>query len=295
MGAITVTTATAPLARRGKPERRRRSGSVASRGEWWLECERRSWPQLEWHPHPGLRQFLARDHWGVTAQAQPHRLVIPATVAVPLVLKLRDSPHRPPAFLHGVHDHYAVMDGECAPSYLSTLMAPLGGYQILGRPICELEGGIVDLEEVFGPAGRRLLEEVRDAPTWRQRFALVDAFLLAAAQRGPRPRVEVTRAWQVLSDSGGAVPIRQLAQEVGWSHKHLIAQFTQKVGLPPKTVARLVRFHRAVARLPTGVTSGWSQLAVESGYADQSHLIREFRDFAGITPARYPQPSAGCL
>ena len=125
-------------------------------------------------PHPLLRGLLTRDYLGVPRDAEPHRLLIPATAAVPLVVKLCDSPHRPPAFLHGVHDRYTLMDGDCAPSYLSVWMAPLGAYRVLGRPVGELGDTVVDAGDVFGADGRRLMEAVREEPTWRRRFALVD-------------------------------------------------------------------------------------------------------------------------
>lgn len=254
---------------------------------WRVEHAPPGGPRASARPHPLLRGLLARDYVGVPRGAEPHRLLIPATAAVPLVVKVCDSPHRPAAFLYGVHDHYTLMDGDCAPSYLSVWMAPLGAYRLLGRPVGELGDTVVDARDVFGADGRRLAEALRQQPTWRQRFALVDRFLLMAAQRGPRPSDEVARAWRVLVDTHGTTPIGRIADEVGWSHKHLIARFTQQVGLTPKTAARLVRLDRVLARVRAGRMARWDQVAAEGGYADQAHLIRDFRAFTGITPTDY--------
>jgi len=131
------------------------------------------------------------------------------------------------------------------------------------------------------------VEAVREQPTWRHRFALVDRFLLDAARRGPRPAAEVGRAWQLLVDTRGAAPIGRVASDVGWSHKHLIARFTQQVGLTLKTVARLVRLDHVLARVATGRRTRWDQVAAEGGYAEQAHLIRGFRAFTGVTPTDY--------
>jgi methylphosphotriester-DNA--protein-cysteine methyltransferase len=87
--------------------------------------------------------------------------------------------------------------------------------------------------------------------------------------------------------TGGAVPIGRVAKDVGWSHRHLIAKFKQQVGLPPKTAARLVRFDRVWRRLDEGRPLDWGQLAADSGYADQAHLIRDFRQFTGTTPTDF--------
>jgi AraC-like DNA-binding protein len=151
----------------------------------------------------------------------------------------------------------------------------------------ELSGRTVDLVEVLGADGRRLSEQLRETPSWRQRFALVDRFLLERLARGSRPSPEVRWAWERLVATAGAAPIGRIAGEVGWSHKHLIAKFRQQVGLRPKTAARLVRFERVLGRLDERRGLDWGQVAREAGYADQAHLVRDFHQFTGTTPTRF--------
>jgi AraC-like DNA-binding protein len=213
--------------------------------------------------------------------------VVPATTSVPLVVRILDSSHRPPAFVMGAHGSSTVLEGDTAPSYLEVLLAPLGAYTLLGLPMDELRGQTVDLVDVLGPPGRRLGEQLREAPSWRQRFALMDRFLLRRLERGPRPSPEVGWAWRRLVVTGGAVAIGRLAREVGWSHRHLIARFKQQVGLGPKTAARLVRFDEVLRRLDERRPLDWGLVAVEAGYADQAHLIRDFRQFTGTTPTEF--------
>jgi AraC-like DNA-binding protein len=249
--------------------------------------ERARWPRLAAPAHAELRSLLPSGYAGYTEATAPRHLVMPATTAVPLVMKLQDSAYRPPQFLMGAHGSYSVLEGDCAPSYIEVRLAPLGAYTLLGLPPDELSGLIVDLTDVLGPAGRRLAERVRDAATWRQRFTLVDEFLLRRLERGRRPSAEVAWAWQRLTATDGAVPIGQLASEVGWSHKHLITMFTRQVGLKPKTAARLVRFDAVGRRLDRHRPLDWGQLAADVGYADQAHLIRDFREFTGSTPTEF--------
>jgi AraC-like DNA-binding protein len=258
--------------------------------------ERARWPRLAGSPQPLLRPLLPRGYGGFTEATRPRHLVLPATASVPLVVKLADSPRRPPAFVMGAHGAASVVDGDCAPSYLEVWLAPLGAYRLLGLPMAELAGQLVDLVDVLGAAGRRLAEQLREAPSWRQRFALLDRFLLSRLERGPRPSPEVGRAWARLVATGGAVPIGRLAGEVGWSHRHLIAKFSQQVGLRPKTAARLVRFDRAAGRVGRGRRLDWGLVAAEVGYADQAHLVRDFRQFTGSTPTEFAAralPSGG--
>ena len=249
--------------------------------------ERARWPRLAVSPHPRLRGLLPRGYAGFTEATTPRHLVLPATSSVPMVVKLADSPRRPPAFVMGARGSYTVVDGDCAPSYLELWLDPLAAYRLLGLPMDELSGQLVDLVEVLGPEGRRLGERLRETPAWRQRFALLDRLLLRRLEEEQRPSPEIGRAWERLVTSGGTVPIAQLAEEVGWSHKRLIARFRHQLGLRPKTAARLVRFEGVLRRLDERRGLDWGQIAREAGYADQAHLIRDFHQFTGATPTEF--------
>jgi AraC-like DNA-binding protein len=71
---------------------------------------------------------------------------------------------------------------------------------------------------------------------------------------------------------------------LGWSHRRLIARYRDVVGLPPKLVARIVRFERLAASVAEDPAADWAGAAVACGYFDQAHLAREVRELADITP-----------
>ena len=66
-----------------------------------------------------------------------------------------------------------------------------------------------------------------------------------------------------------------------------MARFRRATGIAPKRYAELVRFHRLIDRTPVAEAAPWSELAVDGGYYDQSHVIRDFKRFTGFTPAEY--------
>jgi AraC-like DNA-binding protein len=247
--------------------------------------ERARQPRSTAAPSSHLRSMLGTGYAGFDEQSGPRYVVLPATASVGLIVKICDSEHRPPAYVMGALAEHTVLDGACSPSYLRVFLNPLGAYRLLGMPMTEVRGRIVELADVVGPAAPRLIEQLREQPTWHERFEIVDRLLRARLDDGPRPTPEVQRAWQCLAATGGRSAISRIAGEVGWSHKHLITRFRQQVGLPPKTVARLIRFGRVLRGLHQGRT--WERIAAESGYADQPHLIREFRTFTGTTPTDY--------
>ena len=258
-----------------------------------LVTERFGGPPVGGAPHPQLRGLLARDYASFTEPAAPpHDLVTPATAAVGIVLKLHDSDWHTPEFLIGAHDFrifHPIPVGASAHPAMQQWLTPLGAYRLLGGvPMDALSGQLVDLTDVLGAGIRRLADQLRETPTQRQQFALLDAYLLQRAQDGPEPAPEVAWAWRRLTATGGKLPIHRLAAEVGWSHKHLITRFRQQVGLPPKTAARLVRFDAVWRRLSIDPPARWDEVAVECGYADQPHLIRDFRQFTGVSPTEFP-------
>ena len=88
--------------------------------------------------------------------------------------------------------------------------------------------------------------------------------------------------------SRGTVDIRSLAVEVGWSRRHLAEQFRAEIGLPPKAVARVLRFERSkeLLRRP-GRRLALAEVAGAAGYYDQAHLNRDWRDIAGCSPTTW--------
>jgi AraC-like DNA-binding protein len=162
-------------------------------------------------------------------------------------------------------------------------LVPWAAHAMLGVPLHELAATTVPFEELL-PV--ELLGRLEDALSWNARFALLDeAFgrrLVDARPVDPG----VVWAWDELVNAHGRLRVGALAQELGWSRKRLVARFREQVGLPPKAVARLLRFERARA---LAGTMSWTELAFECGFADQPHLISEFRSFSGRTPETFLQ------
>ncbi|MET9699359.1 AraC family transcriptional regulator [Streptomyces sp. NPDC006529] len=164
-------------------------------------------------------------------------------------------------------------------------LTPLGAFRLFAMPMSELTDRVVELRDVLGPGAAVLVERLAAARDWGARFDLLDHALSARLDTGPLPAPEVGHAWRLLSRAGGAVPVRRIAAEVGWSQGHLTRRFTEQVGLTPKMSGRVLRFHRAV-RLLTHDAAPPVEVSAACGFYDQAHLNREFRALAGTTPGR---------
>ncbi|GLZ49199.1 AraC family transcriptional regulator [Actinomycetospora sp. NBRC 106375] len=199
------------------------------------------------------------------------------------------------AFLAGLDDGWARTAFTGHQRGVQVDLTPLGAARLLGRDGVELARHAPPLDDLGVPALTALPDRLAETATWDARFARVAATLrdlLADNRFDPDP--EVAHAWSRLHAARGRVPVGHLAAETGWSRRHLLTRFHRQVGLAPTVTGRVLRFRHATellapgtgpARVPTDRRI--TDVAAAAGYADHSHLVREFRDLAGCTPGEF--------
>ncbi len=115
----------------------------------------------------------------------------------------------------------------------------------------------------------------------------LDRLLLREAAGWARPETLVRAAVTAIRAAGGEVSVARLASELGVATRTLRRRFRGATGLAPKEFARIERLLRAARTLIPGVRPSWSRLAAEAGYADQPHLVHEFRELTGLSPGAF--------
>lgn len=191
----------------------------------------------------------------------------------------------------GLHRDPVTIAHEGRQRGVHVLVDPLAARTLLGVPAGALSAVDLDGADVLGAVAPELHERVNAAPDWASRFAVLDEILLRRGTRRDPPAAhdEVRRAWRRLVRGG--VAVRAVADEVGWSERHLERRFRAEFGVGPKTLARMARFdrvrHRLARRAVDGVPLGLADLAADGGYADQAHLAREFGVLAGCSPTTW--------
>jgi AraC-like DNA-binding protein len=190
---------------------------------------------------------------------------------------------------------------------LQAAVHPLAATRLFGLPAGEIARMSLEGEDVLGRTAPRLRERLAEAAGWDERFAIFAAELELGRMDAPppgtlgAPRAEVVEAWRLLTASRGRIRIGELAERVYLSRRRLSTLFVAELGITPKEAARTMRFTHAVSRIGDGVRGGALDLAwvaAECGFADQSHLDREFRAFAGTSPTgwiaeEFPNIQAG--
>jgi AraC-like DNA-binding protein len=167
---------------------------------------------------------------------------------------------------------------------LQVNFSPLGALQFFGVAQSDIAGRTLSLSDLLGPGADLLIHELHDATDWAERFALLDRFIARRFERAGAPHDTVRAVWHGHERSKGAASITGLAQEIGVSRRHLAKLFRAEIGTTPKTMARILRFEHACHLAETVPRQGWADIAYASGYADQAHLTREFRELSGLSP-----------
>ncbi|MEO8457155.1 MAG: helix-turn-helix domain-containing protein [Chloroflexota bacterium] len=256
-----------------------------------------AWTQATRAPSPRLRAYIGQFDGYTQGAATPQRILEVPFAGVPLVISF-DSDYeivnssgrseRHQTFVAGMADSWVVVQSAKQSTGLQVNFTPIGARMFLGVSMQSITNRTVELEDIFGRRSRDVVEQLQSAPDWAARFDLLEAMIgsrLDAAGPAPSP---VVWAWNKMQASSGNLSIGSLAGEMGYSHKHLITRFRDEFGLPPKTLARVVRFERAVRKIRKGSAApNWLDLADDCGYFDQAHLIRDFREFSGLTPIEF--------
>jgi AraC-like DNA-binding protein len=181
---------------------------------------------------------------------------------------------------------------------VSVAMTPAGARAMLGVQAGELSQSVVDLRDLWGRKAVEVIDRLVAAPTWPDRFGVIEETLIRRVGDTEQPPGALELAWDMLVSSGGRMAISDLAREVGYSRRHLHHRFTSDYGVSPKEASRLVRFQKSVGLLRNherchrrGLTAGragtLSDVAVGTGFYDQAHMTREWKELAGCPPSTW--------
>jgi AraC-like DNA-binding protein len=226
---------------------------------------------------------------------QINRQIETASLTIPLILSF-GAPfeiglgHRPtsddavPSFLAGLSSAPVFIQSDGRASCLQINFNPLGARRFFNLPMHELTDRMVPLADVTDPELAAFVRRIEDMEHWTERLDHAKTYVTERLGRYSEPAGSTELAFRRLLGSYGRASISSVSKEIGWSRKHLAHQFRRDIGLPPKTVARIIRFDRVLRLTRTCPEINWSAIAIDCGYADQAHLIRDFSEFTGHSP-----------
>jgi AraC-like DNA-binding protein len=176
------------------------------------------------------------------------------------------------------------------PRVVTVRLLPLGALAFFdGLPLLALTNQVIDLESVLGTRSgvERLRQRLMETADLGAALDLVEEWIVTRMRAGPAAHPVTHIALESLWKHRGAIRVEALARDLGVSSRYLNALFQRQVGLSAKSLVRILRFERALDILDARGPRDLVRLAQDCGYYDQSHLNRDFRELAGLTPTEY--------
>jgi AraC-like DNA-binding protein len=178
-----------------------------------------------------------------------------------------------------------LLEGE--GQVVGTKFRPGAFYPFWGAPMSELTDRVLTLDEAFGEGSAAIEHEVLALRDTAQQIARVEAFLRPRLPPRDENVEEVGRVVRIALAHREITTARDLAARAGVPERTLQRLFRRYVGVTPKWVIQRFRLHEAVLRAEAGAAVDWAQLAIELGYFDQAHFIRDFKAHVGRPPAEH--------
>ncbi len=160
---------------------------------------------------------------------------------------------------------------------------PGGLHRLLGVSMAAMIDDHYDAEDVFGAGMKEVNEKLAAAKDFDEVHFVVENFLLQQVKK-LKQALPFDKAMLEMLRHGGNISIEKIASLACLSLRQFERISKERVGLPPKLYARLVRFSKAYRLHENFPGRSWTNIAYECGYFDQMHLIRDFKQFAGVAP-----------
>ena len=192
---------------------------------------------------------------------------------------------QPAAIACGQLTRPLVLHSSCDAGMIGIRFQPSGMAPFLSTPMQALTDARVPAEELFVDVDQ-LIEGIVESSNDAERIAACNRFLFRAFHPD-RENLCVRRALESIVLARGRISVESLATLAGRSRRSLELAFQSEVGTSPKMYCRISRFRHILDAVSIDPTANWVHLALDSGFFDQSHLIRDFRRFAGDSPTSF--------
>lgn len=206
----------------------------------------------------------------------------------------RDQNHKqlPRIFLYGQATKHAQIHSCGNFSAIGIYLQPNALKSIFGLNADVLTDSCLDLNEMAEQQGVFLSEQLLYTSSLAEQIEILSSFLLHQMRKNYSPADKPMQyALSQIIQSKGNLSLRRLQEILGLSERSFERKFKQCVGISPKLFARICRFQASLDQMRNDNYDKLSDLAFDNEYADQSHFIRAFQEFAGFSPQRYRKQS----
>ncbi len=176
-----------------------------------------------------------------------------------------------------------------AYSFFEICFRPNGFNKIFDFPANWITDHIIPTEDILGLNFKFLFEQLCEAKDLTERCTLTEKYLLDNLKRQKHVVYKdcITVISNLILKKSISMSVKQLAYSANMSTRNFERHFSEEVGMSPKLFSSVVRFNHAFAMKLKFPQSDWTSIALECGYFDQMHLIKDFKRFSGSVPSTF--------
>ncbi len=172
-------------------------------------------------------------------------------------------------------------------SLVGVRFKPGMAYPFINTPIHELTDLLVDYNEFAGHKADDLSDQLVNLKFTKHRIALLNSVFLKKLSFLNPVEAQMSKALSLIRSAEGHCSVTQISDVAGWSRQHFTRKCLWYTGLTPKFLTQVTRLNKVIRLYKTEPFYNWSQLSLEGGYYDQSHMINEFKKITGLTPIEF--------
>ncbi|MFN8345296.1 MAG: helix-turn-helix domain-containing protein [Spirosomataceae bacterium] len=167
---------------------------------------------------------------------------------------------------------------------LKVVFHPGAMYQLFGIPLVQFTDQYLDTETVIGNEIKEVNERMANAESYQDIIQIAERYLWHKIQTKKTGGNAVDKIGKYLIEHPTRFSLDWLASQACWSPRQLERQFMERMGVSPKFLARISRFDKAFSLKQVNPSLDWLSIALQTGYNDYQHLVKDFKQFAGVTP-----------
>ena len=157
---------------------------------------------------------------------------------------------------------------------------------LFNTPTIDMTNQLVNLNELLGRDGKELEERMMLAKNHSIRVRILENFFMQKLSESYKTQLPVFGTIKTIVQNKGLVKVNKLVGDCSLSERQFERQFCRFAGFSPKLFSRIVRFHSAMDQYGNNSKS-LTKIALDCGYYDQSHFIRDFKEFSGLSPKNF--------
>lgn len=160
-------------------------------------------------------------------------------------------------------------------------------YRITGIPAAELNNECLDAEAVFSAELRLINEQLFHAAHYNEMISIAEKFVLQIIKKTRKDVHPVDEMSKMLIRQNGNISLNKLSGLSCLSPRQFERKFKERTGINPKLLCRIARFDKAFRLKNLYPQMDWLRIAIECEYHDYQHLVKDYKDFTGLTPVAF--------